>query len=72
MRTQGKGSSAHEEKVNKLFAIMSRWDSSAQQLPSVVARLQSLREMHEESADATLRLSVSCTRPDPASRLQMS
>lgn len=49
-------SSEHESRVASLYATVSRWDATAQQLPAVVARLQSLRELHEESADAVLRL----------------
>eukprot|EP01084_Bolivina_argentea_P066786 121764_1 len=40
-----------EEKINKLFDMMTRWDQSALQLPKVVARLRSIKNLHEESAN---------------------
>lgn len=44
------------EKVNATFDMMARWDEAAQLLPSVIARLQSLRDLHEECSSAVLRL----------------
>lgn len=40
-----------EEKITKLFEMMSRWDQAAKQLPTVVKRLRSVSNLHEESAD---------------------
>jgi hypothetical protein len=51
----GKGS-VYMEKIASLYSIMHRWDTTAQQLPLVVSRLQSLKDLHEESADAAVRL----------------
>lgn len=48
--------SPHEAKVNELYNMMHRWDKAAQMLPTVVARLQSLREVHEEAASVLSRL----------------
>ena len=40
-----------EEKINKLFDMMTRWDQAALQLPTVVNRLRSIKNLHEESAN---------------------
>jgi len=40
----------YEKKVDELFTLMSKWDVSAQQLPAIVSRMQSLKVLHEESA----------------------
>lgn len=40
-----------EEKIEKMFDMMTRWDQAAIQLPTVVQRLRSLKNLHEESAD---------------------
>merc|ERR1719414_370645 len=40
-----------EEKINKLFDMMTRWDAAALQLPTVVDRLRSVKNVHEESAN---------------------
>eukprot|EP00823_Brevimastigomonas_motovehiculus_P002146 TRINITY_DN1364_c0_g1_i1.p1 TRINITY_DN1364_c0_g1~~TRINITY_DN1364_c0_g1_i1.p1 ORF type:complete len:502 (+),score=221.81 TRINITY_DN1364_c0_g1_i1:114-1619(+) len=47
-----------DEKVERLYQMMTRWDQCAQQLPLVISRLQSLRELHEESAQSVSRLSA--------------
>eukprot|EP01117_Protostelium_nocturnum_P007067 TRINITY_DN2535_c0_g1_i1.p1 TRINITY_DN2535_c0_g1~~TRINITY_DN2535_c0_g1_i1.p1 ORF type:complete len:423 (-),score=108.94 TRINITY_DN2535_c0_g1_i1:28-1296(-) len=39
----------NEQKINELFDIVNKWDVTAQQLPSIVQRLQSLRNLHEQS-----------------------
>eukprot|EP01084_Bolivina_argentea_P306374 529419_1 len=40
-----------EEKINKLFDMMTRWDQAALQLPTIVQRLRSIKNLHEESAN---------------------
>jgi len=40
----------NEQKINDLYDLTNRWDVTAQQLPSIVQRLQSLRALHEQSA----------------------
>merc|ERR1712154_508333 len=40
-----------EEKISKLFDMMTRWDAAALQLPTVVDRLRSVKNVHEESAN---------------------
>jgi len=40
-----------EEKINKLFEMMTRWDQAALQLPTIVSRLRSIKNLHEESAN---------------------
>lgn len=40
-----------EEKINKLFDMMTRWDQAALQLPTIVNRLRSIKNLHEESAN---------------------
>ncbi len=42
--------------MEQLYGMMTRWDAAAQSLPVVVARLQSLKEVHEESAGVIVRL----------------
>jgi len=41
-----------EEKINKMFDMMQRWDQASLQLPTIVTRLRALKTLHEESADA--------------------
>jgi chromosome segregation ATPase len=55
-RLQGPDATKQDEKINQLFDMMTKWDEAAQLLPSVIARLQSLRDVHEESAQAVLRM----------------
>ncbi len=33
-----------------MFDMLSKWDATNQQLPSIVARLKSLKALHEEAA----------------------
>lgn len=47
---------AQNEKINKLYEMMTKWDESSEQLPFVISRLQSLRELHEESAATVMRV----------------
>jgi hypothetical protein len=35
--------------VNEVYEIMARADATIQQMPAIIARLQSLRPLHEES-----------------------
>lgn len=37
------------EKIDKLLLKMERWESIARQVPLVVSRLQSLKDVHEQS-----------------------
>jgi dynactin-2 len=37
------------EKIDKLLHKVQRWDSIANQVPLIVSRLQSLKDVHEES-----------------------
>jgi protein-disulfide isomerase len=53
-----KAANGHEQRVRDLHAALLRWDSAAQQLPVVIARLQSLAALHEESASAVSRLAT--------------
>lgn len=55
-KVEDKDAAKNQEKVNKIFDMMTRWDEAAQQLPAVIARLQSLREVHEETANVAIRL----------------
>eukprot|EP00457_Paulinella_chromatophora_P005055 gb/GEZN01005068.1/.p1 GENE.gb/GEZN01005068.1/~~gb/GEZN01005068.1/.p1 ORF type:complete len:405 (+),score=74.52 gb/GEZN01005068.1/:261-1475(+) len=57
------------DKVEEVFAQMNKWDSAAQRLPVVIERLHSLRYVHEEAADATLRLQGLETMVGNASKL---
>jgi len=41
---------AHETKVNEIFDTIHRWDGTAQQLPTIVSRLQTLKSLHEHGA----------------------
>jgi len=49
-------SASYQEKINGIWNAITRWDKSAQQLPTVIGRLQSLRGLHEESAQVLSRL----------------
>merc|ERR1719471_2662895 len=48
---QTRGHEAIELKISKLFDMMTRWDAAALQLPTVVDRLRSVKNVHEESAN---------------------
>ncbi len=37
--------------VNELFELMKKWDSFCASLPQLVARMQSLSELHEQGAE---------------------
>jgi len=41
-----------QEKVDQLFELVSKWDSTSQQVPVIVDRLVTLRQVHEQSAQA--------------------
>merc|ERR1712087_1083180 len=45
-----------EEKISTLFEMMSRWDQAAKQLPTVVKRLRSVSNLHEESANIVAKV----------------
>lgn len=47
---------ANTERINEIFQMMKRWDDAAQQVPLVVSRLLSLKELHEEGAEAVIRM----------------
>jgi len=49
-------STEHEEKVSELHAIITHWDRVAQSLPLLVARLVSLKEIHEDNATVLSRI----------------
>jgi len=53
---KGAKASPHEDKVSQLYAMMSRWDKAAQVVPTVITRLQTLREIHEECATLVVRV----------------
>jgi len=40
----------NEKKIADMFELMSKWDSTNQQLPAIVSRLKSLKSLHEEAA----------------------
>merc|ERR1712087_492518 len=45
-----------EEKISTLFEMMSRWDGAAKTLPTVVKRLRSVSNLHEESANIVTKV----------------
>jgi len=47
---------AKEEKINRMFDVMERWDQASLQLPTIISRLHSLKILHEESADGIQKL----------------
>jgi hypothetical protein len=51
-------SSSREQQVNVVYEQMGRWDKVAQQLPVVIARLQSLRDLHEYQASLAQRVAA--------------
>jgi len=53
---QGQVSSPHEEKIETVYALMTKWDHVSSTVPVLVSRLQSLKEIHEDSANAMVRL----------------
>jgi len=42
--------SSKTHKVEQLYDLMMKWDGTWQQLPTIVARLQALRRIHEQCA----------------------
>merc|ERR1712113_1229239 len=46
----------HDKKVAELFDLCHSWSSTAASLPAVVARLQSLQALHQESESFASRL----------------
>lgn len=47
---------AFQEKVDAIHTLMTKWDKTSTQLPLVIARLQSLKELHERAAGAMVGL----------------
>merc|ERR1712129_301094 len=45
-----------EEKIKKMFDMMTRWDQAALQLPTIVSRLRSVKNLHEESANVVQKV----------------
>ena len=45
-----------EEKIKNMFDMMSRWDQAALQLPTIVSRLRSVKNLHEESANVVQKV----------------
>jgi septation ring formation regulator EzrA len=43
-------------KIDQLFDSLTKWDKTGDQLPAVIARLQSLKDLHEQTALAVTRL----------------
>merc|ERR1712025_1413223 len=43
----GAKKSEYQKRIVELYGMMGRWDQSSQQLPIVVSRLQSIKDMHE-------------------------
>eukprot|EP00741_Cyanophora_paradoxa_P003552 tig00000093_g3450.t1 len=46
----GSAAGPSEKKVGELYGALERWDAVSQQLPALVARLHSLRALHESAA----------------------
>ncbi len=46
---------AAQQKISELYELLGRWDTFANQLPLIIARLQSLRVIHEQAALAVER-----------------
>jgi len=42
----------NEEKIEKLFETMNKWDSNAEQIPIIVDRLITLKNVHEQSVNS--------------------
>merc|ERR1712228_995812 len=45
-----------DEKIKKMFEMMTRWDAAAMQLPTLVKRLRSVKNLHEESANVVQKV----------------
>ncbi|VDK68974.1 unnamed protein product [Litomosoides sigmodontis] len=52
-----KGDSEFEEKVDKLYEMMSRWDVACTGLSSAVKRMYDLRKLHEQAEQFSIKLS---------------
>ncbi len=52
-----------EPKINKMFEIMERWDSSAQALPAIVQRLTDLKNLHHVSFTSSFNTLLFSTGP---------
>jgi len=53
---QGQTTNQYEEKIESLYTLMTKWDNIAVSVPVIVSRLQSLKDIHEDSATAMVRL----------------
>merc|ERR1711976_348774 len=55
-KTGGAVDHDHDKKINELFELCHSWSCTAASLPAVVARLQSLQALHQESESFASRL----------------
>lgn len=46
----------YEQKLNKMYECMGEWDAAARLLPGVLARLQSIKDVSTEGADASSQI----------------
>merc|ERR1712032_678640 len=58
-----------DRKVSELYELCHRWTATSAALPLVVARLQSLQALHQESASFTARLAALEEQQDELARL---
>lgn len=59
-------SGASREQLNAMYTLLQRWDSVAAAVPTVVARLQSLRGVHDEAVAAVARVAAVSQQHDAA------
>merc|ERR1719193_1254579 len=52
------GSSSRDGKINELYEMCHRWESSATALPAILKRLRALKVIHEQSGSFASRLTV--------------
>lgn len=50
-----------EERINKLYELVLKWDATCSQVPALVKRLQTLAKLHEQGDFNELHLTVSRT-----------
>uniref|UniRef100_A0A183CUZ7 Dynactin subunit 2 n=1 Tax=Gongylonema pulchrum TaxID=637853 RepID=A0A183CUZ7_9BILA len=58
MQQNEKEDSEFEEKVEKLYDMMNRWDAACIGLPSAVRRMYDLRKLHEQAEQFSKKLSL--------------
>lgn len=58
-----------DQKVVELYDFCHRWSSTAQSLPAIVSRLQSLQALHQQSASFVSRLAALEQQQDELARL---